>query len=242
MKRVLLITGVALLLSAAVAQAQAQIRTGKHDFSTGSALTNTSGAINAQTCVFCHTPHGGALLIPLWNRAPATGAFDLYTSTTMDATTSAATIQGSVSGACLSCHDGVIGIDVLTNLNGAAFAGAGASFTAAVPGNYTIAGTVRLTGGRAALGIDLRNDHPISITYETARAAQTTSEFVTLGASGSKITANGGTTGELPLYGTTIGNATVECASCHNPHSNTNTPFLRKANTGSQICLTCHVK
>ena len=36
--------------------------------------------------------------------------------------------------------------------------------------------------------------------------------------------------------------ATVECASCHNPHNNSLGNFLRKANTGSAICLSCHIK
>ena len=33
----------------------------------------------------------------------------------------------------------------------------------------------------------------------------------------------------------------VECASCHDPHSN-NSTFLRVTNTGSAVCLTCHAK
>ena len=34
----------------------------------------------------------------------------------------------------------------------------------------------------------------------------------------------------------------VECASCHDPHQAANPTFLRIPNTGSQLCLTCHVK
>jgi predicted CXXCH cytochrome family protein len=33
----------------------------------------------------------------------------------------------------------------------------------------------------------------------------------------------------------------VECASCHDPHVNTQT-FLRVANDGSAVCLACHNK
>ena len=33
----------------------------------------------------------------------------------------------------------------------------------------------------------------------------------------------------------------VECASCHDPHSE-NTTFLRIANTNSAVCLACHIK
>ncbi|MCF6192532.1 MAG: cytochrome c3 family protein [Candidatus Hydrothermae bacterium] len=34
----------------------------------------------------------------------------------------------------------------------------------------------------------------------------------------------------------------VQCGTCHNPHDNTNAPFLEASNTGSQLCLTCHLK
>ena len=37
----------------------------------------------------------------------------------------------------------------------------------------------------------------------------------------------------------------VECASCHDPHveeTATRKTFLRIANTGSALCLTCHNK
>ena len=43
--------------------------------------------------------------------------------------------------------------------------------------------------------------------------------------------------GEIPLFG-----GTVQCASCHDPHDNTNAPFLRKTNTASALCSTCHQK
>jgi predicted CXXCH cytochrome family protein len=34
----------------------------------------------------------------------------------------------------------------------------------------------------------------------------------------------------------------VECASCHDPHSETNPTFLRISNNNSAVCLTCHNK
>jgi predicted CXXCH cytochrome family protein len=54
---------------------------------------------------------------------------------------------------------------------------------------------------------------------------------------------------DFPLYTRTdvVGSATaqptVECGTCHDPHSG-NPTFLRLAdgNTGSQVCLTCHAK
>jgi predicted CXXCH cytochrome family protein len=231
-------------LVASGAFAQATIATGPHDFSAGSALRNTGTPIDGQTCVFCHTPHGGSTSIPLWNRIAPTTGYTVYTSSTSTATTTADGIRSSVSGACLSCHDGSIGVDVLVNLGGSTVSTntpRGVSFTAqgsktfgtAVPGTNNL-----LNSGAAYLSSDLRNDHPVNIIYETARALKS-SEFV-LQTGTTKITV--GATNPLPLYGTTTASATVECASCHNPHNNSNDSFLRKSNSGSAICLSCHIK
>ena len=54
---------------------------------------------------------------------------------------------------------------------------------------------------------------------------------------------------EIRLYDSGDG-FEVECASCHDPHgvpsggqgTTFNPTFLRKANTGSAVCLTCHTK
>jgi len=245
-KRVLTLAAVAVLTVTATAYSQTTsvIAGGPHDLSNGSALRNTNATINGQTCVFCHTPHSGSNTIPLWNRAaPSGAAYQLYTSSTSTTTATASQMAGSVSGACLSCHDGTIAVDVITDLNGLPF-GPSVSFTkqGGAKSTYTSAGTGTsnlMTGGLPFLGTDLRNDHPVAITYETARAARAT-EFVTQVISGTKITV--GASSPLPLYGTSTSNATVECASCHNAHNNSLGNFLRKANTGSAICLACHIK
>ena len=246
MKKIVLFTCMAVFGLAAVGHAQltSVIAGGPHDLSGGSALRNTNTTINAQTCVFCHAAHGGSNTIPLWNRtAPTGGTYQLYTSTTTDATTTGAQIAASSSGACMSCHDGTIAVDVLVNVNGLAF-GPAVAFTRQGTSKATYvasgAGSSNLmSAGLPFIGTDLRNDHPVTIVYETARAA-TTTEYVTQVLSGAKITV--GASNPLPLFGTTTANATVECASCHNAHNNSLGNFLRKANTGSAICLSCHIK
>jgi predicted CXXCH cytochrome family protein len=226
------------------AQNTSVIAGGPHDLSGGSALRNTNTSINGETCIFCHTPHGGSNSIPLWNRGNPTGAaYQLYTSSTSDVTTTAAQVAASVSGACLSCHDGTIAVDVLADVNGLAF-GPAVTFTrqATAKAQYAAAGTGaanRMSSGLPFLGTDLRNDHPVSIAYETARAA-TPTEFVTQVVNGAKITV--GATAPVPLFGASGATATIECASCHNAHNNALGNFLRKANTGSAICLSCHIK
>src|SRR5262249_27718304 len=134
---------VIVLVAAGRPAAQSTVEFGPHDFSAGSAIRNTSSDINGQTCVFCHTPHEGSVSVPLWNRSSSTSTYQVYASSTMDAVApTSAAIQSSVSGACMSCHDGSIAIDVLTNLSGVAHA-ASVAFTrqATAKATYGASGT-----------------------------------------------------------------------------------------------------
>jgi len=195
---------------AALGQAD-NVTSSKHNMSTRSGLTNYG-----EVCVYCHTPHGGGTQnAPLWNRTFGAGPYQMYNnsySSTIDMTV-AASPQG-VSLACLSCHDGTIGLDVIINRPNADTSMAGS-------GN-----TMPLNAGQffANLGTDLRNDHPISITYDNV-------------ADPAFNAPTGGKVDILPLY-----TGRVECGTCHNPHNTTNTPFLRKANSSSNLCKTCHIK
>jgi predicted CXXCH cytochrome family protein len=165
-----------------------------------------------EVCVYCHTPHGGQSSAPLWNRNFGAGPYSMYDNThssTIDMTVDAS--PTGVSLACLSCHDGTVGLDVIIN----------------VPNSYSGAAAVGTTmpGGLIAnLGTDLRNDHPISVTYDPTRDTKFNS-------------AASVATGGLVLY-----SGKVQCGSCHNPHTEEFKPFLRKSNSGSAVCLTCHIK
>ena len=77
----------------------------------------------------------------------------------------------------------------------------------------------------ANLGTDLRNDHPISVTYDNVADPAFNAK------TGEKID------NLLPLY-----SGRVECGTCHNPHNTTNTQFLRRSNSSSNLCKTCHIK
>jgi len=203
----------AMLVTAGPAAAQTDnVTSSKHNMSSRSGLTDYG-----EVCVYCHTPHNGQTQnAPLWNRNFGAGPYDMYDATyssTIDMTV-AASPQG-VSLACLSCHDGTIGLDVIINRPNAdtALAGSGNTMPANA-GQYF-----------ANLGTDLRNDHPISVTYSP------TDDPAFNAASGGVIG------GSLPLY-----TGRVECGTCHNPHNTTNTPFLRLSNSGSNLCTTCHIK
>ena len=173
-----------------------------------------------QLCAYCHTPHGASTTVsaPLWNRTPATAGtgYTMYSSTTLDGTLDAAGVVG-VSAACLSCHDGT----TPTTLN--------------EPNDANIVHVVPT--GNANFGVDLSNDHPISLTYDSVadiglRARNGGAE--TVGAA------------NLPLYQSTpTGLTRVECGSCHNPHvhgTGPTQPFLRETMDNSSLCANCHLK
>lgn len=107
------------------------------------------------------------------------------------------------------------------------------------------------------IGTDLRNDHPVGVTFPAATGAGTGWETPTGSATINGVTTkffdgNGNTRmdkHEIRLYNTGDG-PEVECATCHDPHgvpsggagSTFIKTFLRKTNEGSAVCLTCHAK
>jgi len=85
--------------------------------------------------------------------------------------------------------------------------------------------------GTALMGTDLSNDHPISFIYDAALATADNGlrqpqddKFVDAAH-------------KLPLF-----SGQMQCASCHQVHDDSNGKFLRMQNTGSALCLTCHLK
>ena len=201
--------------------------------------TASGGGGTSEVCIFCHTPHHGSTNAPLWNKgAQATGNYTTYGTTVGG--TSADTTPGAATLACLSCHDGVNTFDTIVNWPGKS--GAGTNDNGGVSTDmgwlFTEDGNTMsdyMTSGRLNLGTDLRNDHPVSITYTEDRASlrpvgiQITSitmenDVLTTGDS----TASATTTANLWAVGGYLdGTATidgllrsgkVECSSCHDPH------------------------
>lgn len=219
------------------------------------------GAGMTEICVFCHTPHFGATSTedsgPLWNRTLSTASYTLYASPTLD---SAPTQPTSVSKACLSCHDGTVGINQLRNRPGT---GLQTANNPSGTSDTKIGGTgVTQSNDASLIGIDLSNDHPVSMVYANAKSPglgtttigddTNTSGFrptlvTTSGRTvvdGTAVAGTAAATGiQLPLYT----GGTVQCASCHDPHesrtkSATQVWFLRADNTDSKLCRTCHLK
>ncbi|WP_029520615.1 cytochrome c3 family protein [Persephonella sp. IF05-L8] len=216
------------------------IRTTAHNLSTYS--DPAQGGTN-EICVFCHTPHGansdfnGA---PLWNKPiDTTVTFQVYGGGQTTAGTEVGQ-PGDTSRACLSCHDGVSGVNVIINApgdnydpNGIYLDYRGSTQPWKMPLSFAI--------GRNAAGgyYDLRDDHPVGVVYTEGRAdlRPPSTPITGWNISGDKDGSGGPSIGDL------LRNGKVECVSCHNPHLNA-PRFLRSGdgNTNSNLCTTCHNK
>lgn len=261
-----LIVGV--LTTGCVGYATAGVVASKHDLTTGGGAQATTGTTD-EVCVFCHTPHGSDTNapVPLWNKVlGAPGSYTQYSTLQTPTFDSTEAPVGSVSLACLSCHDGTQAMDVVINTPGSGGYNATGSEIDA-----TLIGT--MTGTPVpGLGVDLTNDHPISMQYGGGGPLATDADGVFPGTLGDldfvdpvKATVNSnpiwwvdspvGTAltrekTDMILYARNdLGTVQpfVECGSCHDPHNDTtagtsSVEFLRINNTNSQICTTCHVK
>lgn len=186
-----------------VSSSQAQIANTLHNLSaTGPGTFKATDTTDI--CVFCHTPHNAAPARALWNRDLPPTTYTLYQSSTLQAQINQPT---GASRLCLSCHDGTTALGSLRVAPG----GAG---TALGP----------LTG-KAALGTDLSDDHPVSFVYDTALASKQ-GELVdptTL-------------SGHIQLDET----KQLQCTACHDPHNSSNRSFLRVDDRYAALCTTCH--
>ncbi len=193
---------VAAALALAATTASATIAGSSHDLH-ANPNPALAGAIGGAACAYCHMPHNGGTLAgaPLWARR--------ISSATASATTYVATYSfyssvvgghtpptnadgiGAGSRACLSCHDGAEAIAVVFNANGTG-----------TQDISTTKGGTKLTGN-ALIGTDLRNDHPVSVTYTNAGTNY----------AGLDTVAN------ATSRGFSLPGGNVECISCHNAHN-----------------------
>ena len=222
MKHRRLIVGWLLIIMTPTIVLAAGVADTKHNFSSASASPNAYFWGTRQVCVFCHTPHNASTTGPLWNHdTNVSQGYLMYGSDTMDMLQSPAPRDPSL--LCLSCHDGAIAVNSLNNVPGPE--GAGSYGT---PGRAGLDGTGRLTSSSVAyVGTDLRNDHPVGLTYDSTRDTAFHPR-----------TGDGASYPDRLLY---LG-LYVECTSCHNPHDNTYSDFLIESNVGSALCTRCHNK
>ena len=270
-----------LLLPAAPASGQrvSDVRGTRHNLSVnGPGTTRAAVGGTTEVCVFCHTPHGATqqdqggtpLRSPLWNRRVPSGAtYTPYTSSSLDAQVILDGLNAQPGGSsklCLSCHDGTLAIGNVNVLNGNV--NVSIPMTGTGPGGTMPVGEGVQSGFTRFLGTDLRNDHPISLTYSSALAARD-GELRPVDAAQRWPAGTGSVVGVrapgfkplLPLEPTgTAGAGQVQCATCHDPHlreldaTKGNQKFLRAQRfqetaptsahnpAGDIVCVSCHDK
>lgn len=216
----------------------------KHDF-TGlnrragvAAMPGLAFSDYGTPCIYCHIPPeeedlGSAAFggIPGWNRFRQNGrAFKTYDSRTLN---NKVRTPSPISLLCLSCHDGTMAVDMTVFKPDGWNSAEDAALHLKLNGADDLTACGKCHNGFAAhsiaikhIGTDLTNDHPISMEYaglnfkdQDFRRPDTPLGF-----------SNG-----VKLY-----DNRVECATCHNVHSNDVKLLLRVP--AEQLCETCHIK
>lgn len=237
--------------------ARADLRETRHNLSGRKDVSSSAGRAEREICVFCHTPgasevegaagEASAPYWPQWQRSvEASFSFELFDDIGRGGSDAGQRgAVGSVSVACLSCHDGVQALGVMQ--------GSGSDHPFGVP----YRGVFR--GGAAAASIRDRlvaaQDSPTGIgglmgddvEFRPARTATVNRRQIWWAATTSNTAQRAKS--DLPLYprrvvegpGTYSQIPFVECTSCHDPHS-TREVFMRTTNEGSKLCMACHIK
>lgn len=177
------------------------------------------GAHNIATngCLSCHAPHNGSV---------ATGGTSQTTGTILlwDRAFTTQTF-GTYSSPTMGNAATEVGTTTPTATEARLYSFLCLSCHDGVTSVALIAATSTKAVGNPTNSFGLQNDHPVNMSQNPTNDAG-------LAATTAVIAAG------LKLYGTAN---TVQCASCHDAHDNTNTKFLRIANTNSAVCTTCHI-
>lgn len=197
-----------------------------------------------QICIFCHTPHSATPDSPLWSRPdPATSTFPIYGNplviggglgadpsgqTTRSQYNTDAVYPNGASRMCLSCHDGVTAIGLLSDGT-----------------------TINMLGGNtlndmgSSMAIDLSTSHPVSFVYDGAVLADLLAYY----GPGSYILPDTADAVDTPLDG----KSRMQCTTCHDPHNDTSLdggglpPFWRQSSVVftdeyDDVCAACHTE
>jgi hypothetical protein len=191
------------------------IKDSHHDFSGTSWTSN-------EVCTLCHAPHNIVEdVTPLWNHELSTISYNLYSSSTINATIGQPTAQSKL---CLSCHDGTVAID---NIGG------------------NSEGT-RFIKPFGKISADLKLHHPISFTYNSNLAlsdgqlADPSTEPSGLGGTIEEDLLANGEMQCTSCHDVHVSRNTQGCRGCHS--KNKQSLSIWKPNTNSALCLTCHIK
>jgi predicted CXXCH cytochrome family protein len=187
-------------------------------------LAGSTHDVGGTGCKSCHAPHNGSLanggpqntgLIILWSRSfpAASSTFGVYDSATMQ---NKSTELGS-SSLTTSADVRMYSLLCLSCHDGVT-----STFSPSMQGKNMVGSKA----GSSATSFDsmgLTNDHPVNMNYDPTK--------------NTSLQAVASVAAALPLFGSSN---TVQCATCHDPHNNVNTNYLRQPNNTAH-CNTCHL-
>lgn len=168
-----------------------------------------------EICKPCHTPHfANASAGALWNHTLTNATYIMFEG---EEGTAAADIDKG-SRLCMSCHDGTVALDSFGGTEGTTF-----------------------IGPLGNLGTDMQNDHPIG--RDGVYPTTTSSSFNPQDAN-HRVNWNGHALRLRQWFDATgTEKWVVGCRTCHDPHNRGNYGhMLQFSNSGSELCLTCHIK
>ena len=135
-------------------------------------VNNNHTESTGEICIFCHTPHGGdtGAPVPLWNKVLTNSTFQTYDQLGTSTLDAGITTIGSISLACLTCHDGTQAIDNILNAPGSGGYDTTGGGDNGLAWDWSTAPRLDANGIFDAgiitnIGTDLRNDHPVSVQY-----------------------------------------------------------------------------
>ena len=165
-----------------------------------------------EICIVCHTPHHADVTV---TDAPLWNHDVTQATFTLYSSSTLDATLGQPDGhskLCLSCHDGTVALDNFGGQHN---------------------GTNFISGGEL-IGTDLSDDHPVSFVYDATLASNDGGLYDPT----TQPSGLGGTIDQDLLF-----NSKLQCSSCHDVHNGSGLAnFLRKDNSGSAFCLTCHAK
>lgn len=174
--------------------------------------------LEGEPCAYCHSVHNG---VGGLGRPAYAGSLpdikDVYDtdSIILDPLTPASA-GNSDAPLCLACHDGTFAAaNIGTDISGKILG------TKLDIGGYNGAASVLLDGS------SLKDDHPVGFVFDASKDP-------------TKIKAPLAESKVHVTFGP--GKNEMWCSSCHNVHNNTYIPFLSMDNSGSALCLECHIK
>ncbi|HSG77805.1 MAG TPA: cytochrome c3 family protein, partial [Burkholderiales bacterium] len=215
-----------LLMLPGLALAQVSIVSSKHNLSS-SGTGSIKASSESQICVFCHTPHGSSSIAQLWNKQTTSADYTLYSSDYITSLPSypAPAQPKTRSKLCLSCHDGTVALGSVYNLPGSG-GGSGGTIAMTQSGSPI---TTMPAGAAGYLGTSLTNDHPVGYMYDRTKDPELADRGLWPWNTAVKLDPDAST-------------GTVECQTCHEPHNNQFTKFLRVSNANAALCTFCHAK